>query len=104
MTSRLGANDNEVVGSGGKANDKNLSKKPKNIKSGIQTHIRATKEPIFLIPGTKEVFNQLRQAFTKVLILRHFDLECYIQIETDTSGYDMGRVLSQLVSNHMTSD
>ena len=68
--------DDKVVGGGG---DKNLakSKKSKNAKFGIQMHIGATGEPIFLTPGAKEAFNQLRQAFTKALILQHFDLECY---------------------------
>ena len=95
--------DDEVVGSGG---DKNLSKskKSKNAKSGIQTRIRATEEPTFLTPGTREAFNQLRQAFTKAPILEHFDPECHIRIETSASGYAIEKVLSQLTSDHPTSD
>ena len=36
---RLGADDDKVVGGGGKAEDQNLSKskKSKNVKSGVQT-------------------------------------------------------------------
>ena len=96
-------NDNEVVGGGG---DRNLSKskKSKNTKSGIQTRIGATGEPTFLTPGAREAFNQLRQAFTEAPILRHFDPECHIRIETDASGYVIGGVLSQLTSDHLTSD
>ena len=45
------------------------SKKSKNAKSGKQMHIGATKEPTFLTPGAREVFNQLKQALTKALIL-----------------------------------
>ena len=84
-------NDNEVVEGGGK--DKNLSKfkKSKNAKSGIQTRIRATGEPIFLTFGAKEAFNQLRQAFTKAPILWHFDQEYHIRIETNVSGYVIKR-------------
>ena len=93
---------NEIVGSSGKANDRNLSKKSKNAKSGIQTYIRATKEPIFLTPSAKEAFNQLRQAFIKASILRHFDLKCYIWIETNTSGHIIERVLSQLTFDYLT--
>ena len=59
-TPRLGVNDDEVLRGGGKADDRNLSKKPKNAKSGIQTRIRATEKPTFLIPSVKEAFNQLR--------------------------------------------
>ena len=59
---RLGANDNEVVGGGGKVDDKNLSKSKmsKNAKSGKQTHIELMGESIFLTLGTREVFNQLK--------------------------------------------
>ena len=86
----------KIVGGGGKADDRNLSKskKSKHAKSRIQTHIKAMGEPTFLTLSANEVFNQLRQAFTKALILWHFDLECHIRIETDTSGYAIGKVLS----------
>ena len=96
-------NDNEVVGGG---DDKNLSKskKSKNAKSGIQTHIGATGEPTFLTSDTREAFNQLKQAFTKAPILQHFDPECHIQIKTNVSGYTIEGVLSQLTSDHLTSD
>ena len=96
-------NDNEVVRGG---DDKNLSKskKSKNAKSGIQICIGATVEPTFLTPSAREAFNQLRQAFTEALILRHFDPECYIRIETDASGYAIEGVLSQRTSDHLTSD
>ena len=46
----------------------------------------------------------MRQAFTKAPILQHFDPECHIRIETDASGYAIGGVLSQLTSDHLTSD
>ena len=90
--------DNEVVRDDG---DRNLpkSKKSKNTKSGIQTRIGAMEEPTFLTLDAKEAFNQLKQAFTKVLILRHFDPECHIQIETDVSSYTIGGVLSKLTSD-----
>ena len=96
-------NDNEVIEGGG---DRNLSKskKLKNTKSGIQTRIGATGEPTFLTPGAREAFNQLRQAFTEAPILQHFDPECHIRIETNGSGYANGGVLSQLTSDHLTSD
>ena len=50
-------NDNKVVRGCDKADDINLSKKSKNVKSGIQTHVRAMGEPTFLNPSAKEVFN-----------------------------------------------
>ena len=96
-------NDDEFLGGGG---DRNLSKskKLKNAKSGIQTRIKVMEKTIFLTSSAKEVFNQLKQVFIKPLILRHFDLECHIQIEIDASGYAIGRVLSQLISDYLTSD
>ena len=102
----LRVDDDEIVGRGGKADDRNLSKskKSKNAKSGIQTRAGATGEPIFLTPGNKKTFNQLKQALTKAPISQYFDLECYIRIETNASGYALGRVLSQLTSDHLTLD
>ena len=102
----FGANDNEDVGSGGKADDRNLSKskKSKNIKSEKQTRIKAIREPTFLNPDAREAFNQLRQVVTKTPILRYFDPECHIRIKTGASRYTIRRVLSQLTSDLMTSD
>ena len=51
----------------------------------------------YLTPDTRQAFTQLRQAFNKAPKLRHFDLEYHIRIETDVSGYAIGRVLSQLI-------
>ena len=100
--SALRDDDDEVVEGG----DRNLSKskKSKNAKFGIQTRLGATEEPTFLTPNAREAFNQLRQAFTEAPILRHFDLKCHIRIETDASGYAIREVLSQLTSDHLTSD
>ena len=42
--------------------------------------------------------------FIEVWILRHFDLECHIRIETDASSYPIREVLSQLISDYLTSD
>ena len=38
----------------------------------------------------------MRQTLTKAPILQHLDLKDHIQIETNVSGYAIGRVLSQL--------
>ena len=88
------ANDDEIVGGGSsRANEtvRNSSKK-----STHTPNIRATGESNFLTPDAKKAFNHLRLAFIKAPILRHFDLESHIRIETNTSGYAIGGVLSQL--------
>ena len=54
----------------------------------------------FLTPRAKLAFTKLRQAFVKAPILYHFDLEYHIRIETDVSGYAIGGVLSQLISDN----
>ena len=59
--------------------------KAKNLNSQLK---------LFLISGTKKTFIKLRQAFIKTPILNHFDLERYIQIKTDTSGYTIGGIFS----------
>ena len=62
------------------------------------------KKPTFLTFSARKAFNQLKKAFTKSPILRHFDPKCHIRIETDTLGYAIGGVLSQLTSNQITLD
>ena len=46
-------------------------------------------------------FTKLRQVFVKTLIFYHFDLEYYIQIETNVSGYSIGEIFSQLTSDDL---
>ena len=53
----------------------------------------------YLTLNAKKAFDQLRQAFTEAPILQHFDPEQYIRVETDVSGYAIGRVLSQLTND-----
>ena len=63
---------------------KNLSKSKKTVGSD------------FLTSRAKLVFTKLRQVFFKAPILHYFDLERYIRIETDASGYAINKVLYQL--------
>ena len=50
----------------------------------------------FLISGARKAFTKVRQAFIKAPIFQHFDPEHHIRVETDASGYAIGRVFSQL--------
>ena len=59
-------------------------------------NIKAIREPNFLTPNTKKVFNYLRIAFIKALIFQHFDLKSHIWIKTSASGYAISRILSEL--------
>ena len=59
---------------------------------------RATGYPT---PKTRQAFTQLRQSFTKALILQHLDLECYIWIETDMSDNVICEILSQLILDNL---
>lgn len=52
----------------------------------------------FLISGTKQGFLQLWKAFIEAPILRHFHPESHICIETNTLGYGISRVLSQVTT------
>ena len=74
------ANDMEVVEISDRANETlvNLSKNNKSKNLTCMPNIGATVELNFSIPNIKKAFNQLKLAFIKVLILKHFDLKSYI--------------------------
>ena len=93
--------DNEVVVGGGASR---LDASKKLAKSKKTKNVHDSEEPKFLTFEVKEAFNHLRQAFTKALILQHFDLECHIRIETDASSHAIREVLSQLTPNQVTLD
>ena len=57
----------------------------------------------FLISKAKLAFIKLRQAFVKAPILHYFDPKCYIQIETDVSGYAISRILNKLTLDDLDS-
>ena len=93
------AGNNEVVRDSGSRADEtvvDLSKNEKSRKLTCVPNIKATREPNFLTSNAKKAFNHLRLVFIKALILRHFDLESHIRIETNASGYAIDGVLSQL--------
>ena len=69
----------------------------KSSKSGNSTNFDATEvRPKFLTLDAMTAFNCLWLAFTEAPILWYFDPECHIWIKTDTLGYAIGGVLSQL--------
>ena len=83
------------------------SKKSKNKKSENSIYILTTgarKRPTFITFNAKKAFNHLKQAFIKAPILRHFDQECHIQIEIDTSDLAIGRLLNQLSTDWVVPD
>ena len=87
----------EKLAKSGNSKGKKTAKFKKPSKSGNLPNFVATEpRPSFLTPEAKSAFNCLRLAFTKALILRHFDPEYNIRIETDILGYAIDSVLSQL--------
>ena len=90
------AEDAEVdsIGGGGDREDETVERSPLTSKN-------SNGATGYLTPDTKQAFTQLRQAFTKALILRHFDSEWHIRIETDVSGYAISRVPSQLILDNL---
>ncbi len=75
---------------------KNLSSIVKSAKSKKPYFAKANSRTDFLTLGAKKAFIHLRKAFTKALILRHFDLEHHIRIETNALGYAINEVFSQI--------
>ena len=83
------AEDAEVGVDGSDCEDKTVGRSPSKNSNGATG---------YLTPNARQAFTQLRQAFTKDLILRHFDLECHIRIEINASSYAINGVLSQLIN------
>ncbi len=98
------------AGSGGVGRSfENLSiaaKSTKSKKSDLSkaNFARVNSGTDFLTLKAKQAFIYLRKAFTKALILRHFDPECHIRIETDALGFIIGGVLSQMTSDQYSFD
>lgn len=57
----------------------------------------------FLFLKAKKTFIYLQKTFIKGLIFKHFNLEHHICIETDTLGYIISGILSQITLNYSFS-
>ena len=93
----LSMTENVEIGSKGSysySEDKTVKKSPFTSKN-------SNRALSYLTLKARLAFNKLKKAFTKTPILQHFDPECYIRIESDTSGYVIGRVLSQLTFDNL---
>ncbi len=93
----------EVGGGEVGGNFENLSIAVKSTKSKKSELPKANSGTDFLTIGAKEAFIHLQKAFTKAPILRHFNPEYHIRIETDASGYAIGGVLSQMTLDQHSS-
>ena len=74
----------------GEFRDDEVGKKSQNPSKSKKT------ESGFLTSRARRAFTELRQVFIKAPILHHFASERYIWVETHSSGYAIGGVLSQL--------
>lgn len=74
---------------------KNLSFVLKTTKSKKLKLIKSNSfKTDFLIFKVKKAFIYLQKVLIKALILHHFDIKHYIQIQIDVSSYVIGKVLS----------
>ena len=100
--------NNKVIDGGGAIGRLDASKKSTKSKSRTKSRYLGNNNDLeeckFLTSDAREAFNRMRQAFIEAPILRHFDPECHIRIETNASGYTIERVLNQLTSNLVISD
>ena len=86
-----------LIFKGAKKGGNNLNSGGGNTKKDVE----AGRGFNYLTLGAKKFFNLLLHVFTKALIFQYFDLEQYIRIQTNTSSYNIGGVLSQLISNDL---
>src|SRR5690606_4762784 len=59
------------------------------------TELTRKNVPFVWTPACQEAFDKLKTAFTSAPILRHFDIDKEIVVETDASDYVSGGILSQ---------
>lgn len=81
----------------------------RKIKNLLENKTKKAIKTGFLTSEAKVAFTKLRKTFIEAPILCYFDLVYHIQILTDELRYVIGKVLSQinsdqLSSNHMTSE
>ena len=74
--------------------DQKMSKSKNLFKFKKLSKSKKTLESNFFTLGARLAFTKLRQTFVKAPILYYFDLERYIRIEMDISGYAIDGVLS----------
>lgn len=72
----------------------------KLTKSKILIWLKRTRTRFFTF-GARLIFTKLRQAFIKVLIVYYFDLEYYIQIQTNVSSYIIIGIFCQLTMDDL---
>ncbi len=79
------------------------STKSKKLDLPKANFVKVNSRTDFLTHEAKKIFIHLQKVFTETPILRHFDPECHIQIETNTLGYAIGGVLSQMTWDQHSS-
>ncbi len=105
-----------VSGAGVGGSFENLSTAAKSVKSKKSQLTKSKKSDLpkanfakvnsrtdFLTSKAKKAFIYLQKAFIEAPILRHFDPEYHIWIETNASEYAIGGVLSQMTSEKHSS-
>ena len=102
--SRYKFDGNKIGGTEVDGEDNKVGKKSQKMSKSknLSKFKKTERSSDFLTPRAKLAFNKLRQAFVKAPILHHFDLERYIQIETNASSYAIGGVLSRLIFDQVT--
>ena len=85
-----------------KSNGSGINDKIENLSCG--TKVKKNSGTDFLTSKAKKAFRHLQKIFTKAPILRHFDLERHIRIETNASKYTISGVHSQMSLDQHFSD
>ena len=87
--------DNEVDEEVEDEVDNEIGKKSQNLSKSKKIELG------FLTSGARMAFTKLKQVFIKAPILHYFDLEHYIWVEIDASGYAIGGILSKLTLDNL---
>ena len=92
---KLGNEVDDVEIGEGKVGDNEIEKKSqKTSKSKKLSKSKKIIRSDFFTLGARLAFIKLRQASVKAPIFHHFNPKCYIRVETNESGYAIGKGLS----------
>jgi hypothetical protein len=79
----------------GKETSTEVFRRDRKLQDSAINELKVQRQPFQLTERGKEAFHKIKTEFSKAPLLRHFDIEKPIRVETDASGFAIAGILSQ---------